>query len=149
MTAANAERVLVFLLRLGGVATCLAAFAIVMPTAWMEGIHARLGLGELPQAPIVEYLTRSLSALYAMHGALLLIIATDVRRYRPLVVWAALSSAGFGAIVLAIDLHAGLPTWWVLIEGPPLLGLGLLLGWLSLAIKEAAPAMVNPRGRGL
>jgi hypothetical protein len=145
VTAVRAELALIFLLRLGGVATCLAAFAIVMPTTWMVAAHARLGLGELPQAPIVEYLTRSLSALYAMHGALLLIVATDVHRFRSLVVWAAASSGAFGLVVLGIDLLAGLPLWWVLIEGPPLVAFGVLLGWLLRVLREPAPAMVNSR----
>ena len=48
-----------------------------------EPIHRQVGLGELPQVPIVGYLTRSISALYALHGALLVFMAGDVRRYLP------------------------------------------------------------------
>ena len=55
--------------------------AVVMPFEWMNSIHRQVGLGELPHVPIVGYLTRSISGLYALHGALLLFLAGDVRRH--------------------------------------------------------------------
>jgi hypothetical protein len=73
-------RILVWLLRIGGVAMLTALGAVVMPYEWMNVIHKRQGLGELPHVPIVGYLTRSISALYALHGALLVFVANDLRR---------------------------------------------------------------------
>ncbi len=37
--------------------------AVVMPFDWMNVIHRQAGLGELPDVPIVGYLTRSISGL--------------------------------------------------------------------------------------
>jgi hypothetical protein len=79
------ERILVWLLRLSGAMTLTALGAVFMPYEWMNLIHQRLGMGELPPIPIVGYLTRSVSALYALHGALLLFVSFDVPRYLPIV----------------------------------------------------------------
>jgi hypothetical protein len=65
------ERILVWLLRISGVVMLAALGAVVMAYDWMNVIHQQQGLGELPHVPIVGYLTRSISALCALHGALL------------------------------------------------------------------------------
>ena len=98
----RSEKVLRALLQIIGVIFLVALLAVVMPTAWMDTIHRRLGLGELPGAPIVEYLTRSLSLIYALLGALFLYMARDVRRYAPLVAFfAAVSILGGGRSLVA------------------------------------------------
>jgi hypothetical protein len=79
------DRVLVVLLRLVGVSALFALVAVFMPVSWMAATHRWLGLGEMPTAPVVEYLARSLSAFYAVLGALCLVLTTDLERYRPLV----------------------------------------------------------------
>ena len=85
------EQILIWLLRLCGVVMLTALAAVVMPYEWMNVIHRQTGLGELPHVPIVGYLTRSISALYAFHGALLVFLASDVRRYLPIVRFLALA----------------------------------------------------------
>jgi hypothetical protein len=129
------ERILVILMRLTAAVELLALAAVVMPTAWMAAIHARLGLGEMPQGPLVEYLTRSISAMYAVNGAVLLVTSLDVRRYRPLVVAQAWLVMAFGAAMLAIDVTAGLPAYWVLGEGPFL----ILFGAAILVLLRGVP----------
>jgi hypothetical protein len=128
MTSAG---LLVFLLRLGGVVTVTAFFAMFLPVAWMVKTHAWLGLGEFPQSPIVDYLARSVAALYGFHGCLLLLISTDPVRYRAIVTYVAIMNVIFGIIMTAIDLHAGLPLWWTLAEGPPITALGVALAILN------------------
>jgi hypothetical protein len=58
---------------------------VFMPMSWMAATHRWLGLGEMPAGPIVEYLARSQSAFYALVGVLCLVMASDLDRYRPLV----------------------------------------------------------------
>ena len=127
----TSARLLVFLLRLGGVATVTAFLAIFLPVDWMVRTHAWLGLGEFPRSPIVDYLTRSVAALYGFHGCLLLLISTDPVRYRAIVAYVATMNVLFGIIMMAIDLHAGLPMWWTLGEGPPIMALGIVLAILN------------------
>jgi hypothetical protein len=62
----NAERLLVVLLRTIAAAGALAIVPTFMPHGWMNACHRWLGLGELPETPIIVYLTRSLSAMYVL-----------------------------------------------------------------------------------
>ena len=61
MTASR-NRLLRWLLVACGVMTLLALPAVFLPQAAMDAIHRSLGLGPLPEGPIVLYLARSLSA---------------------------------------------------------------------------------------
>lgn len=126
----NSERWLVYLLRFGGVLLGSAFFAMFLPDAWLAAIYRQLGLGEYPTAPLTSYLTRSVSALYAFHGGLLLVLSTDVRRFRPVLRFVAWATVGLGVALTAIDFHARLPLWWKLAEGPWVLVAGGMLVWL-------------------
>jgi len=128
------ERTLVLLLRGLGCLTLSAFAAIALPVEWMAAIHARLGLGTLPREPIVDYLTRSVSAFYGLHGALLLVVARDVRRHRAVVAFAGWAAVAFGVIVTGIDLHAGMPAWWTWGEGLPVTALGALQLYLLRSV---------------
>src|SRR5207248_57622 len=81
----RADKLLTILLRTLGLGSLLALVPVFMPFAWMAATRRWLGLGEMPAAPAVEYLARSASALYALIGALCLLLAADLDRYRPLV----------------------------------------------------------------
>jgi hypothetical protein len=129
------RRLLVILLRVGGIASCLAFLTILQPVEWMASTHQALGLGEFPRAPVVDYLARSIAALYGFHGVLLLIISTDPVRYRPLVWYAAFMNVLFGLMIIGIDLHAGMPVWWTLAEGPPIVAFGIVIGLLNRSLR--------------
>ncbi len=102
-----------------------------MPFDWMNVIHRQTGLGELPHAPIVGYRTRSIPALYALHGALLVYLAGDVRRFLPIVRVLAVAGAVFGALLFAIDCAVGMPLPWTLAEGPWVVALSAVILWLT------------------
>jgi hypothetical protein len=123
----RADKVLVILLRIFGVSALFALFAVVMPVSWMAATHRWLGLGEMPTGPIVEYLARSLSAFYALVGALCLVMASDLDRYRPLVRFFGVCLAQLGIIFTGIDLAAGMPWWWTALEGPGAVPIGALV----------------------
>ena len=102
-----------------------------MPFDWMNAIHRQVGLGDLPHVPIVGYLTRSISALYALHGALLVFLAGDVLRYLPVVRFLAVAGAVFGVLMLAIDGAVGMPLPWTVAEGPFVVALSAVILWFS------------------
>ena len=129
---------LVFLLRLGAVLTGSAFFTMFMPEATMASIHQSLGLGPFPAAPITNYLTRSLSAMYAFHGGLLFVLSTDVRRFRPVIVFVGWATAALGIALTAIDLAAPMPAWWLLGEGPWVILIGLVIARLSRRVESAS-----------
>ena len=130
------ERALILLLRLSGAVLLLAFFAIFLPTEWMARTHRWLGLGDFPASPLVDYLTRSISALYCIYGGLMLVLSRDIRRFAPLVVYIAATGVAFGAAMIAIDLGADLPLYWSVGEGSSSLLLGLLTLWLARGIQR-------------
>jgi len=120
-------KILIVLLRLGGTLLVTAFFAMIMPTDWMAATHEWLGLGEFPRLPLVDYLTRSVAAIYGFHGVLLFVLSTDPVKYLRVVRVLAWMNIVFGVSLLFIDLHAGLPMWWTLMEGPPVAVLGIVM----------------------
>jgi hypothetical protein len=133
---------LVFLLRCGAVLTGSAFLALFLPVEWMASTHRWLGLGEFPRAPIVDYLARSVAAFYGFHGMLLFLISTDIVRFRPLVWYVAVMNVLFGVTLLAIDVHAGLPAYWIALEGPPVIVIGLLVAFFNWRLVPAADVSV-------
>lgn len=129
----NAKRAVLvsWLLRLFGAVDCLALAAVVMPRSMMESVSLRLGFAPFSSGPLPEYLARSTSLLYALHGALLLYLAHDVVRHWGLIRWLGLLSIGHGVAIVAIDLDIGMPTWWCFAEGPTFAAAGLVLWWLT------------------
>lgn len=133
-TMSHPEKPVKLLLRIYAVVLLTALIPAVMPFAWMEEIHRGLGMGELPSERIVHYLTRSLSALYAMQGALYWFLSLDVRRFLPVVKCLAVLKIFFGLGMLVLDLAVGMPLFWILGEGPLIVVLGALLLWLGSRI---------------
>jgi hypothetical protein len=132
----KADKVLVFLLRFVGVGALFALVAVFMPVSWMAATHRWLGLGELPTATVVEDLARSLSAFYTLAGALCLVLAADLERYRPLVRLLGMAFALVSLVLLGVDLAAGMPWWWTASEGPG----GVVFGAVLFVLARPASA---------
>ena len=132
----RSEKALVMLLRAAAILLLTAVIPAFMPSAWMNEIHRLLGMGELPEGPIMGYLTRSLSAMYAMHGALVFFVSLDVRRYLPVVTCLAVLGIVFGFGMVVLDVVVGMPLPWVLCEGPFIVVLGGMLLWLAGRVRE-------------
>jgi hypothetical protein len=114
----KADKVLAIFLRCLGGGSLFALVAVFMPFSWMVVTHRWLGLGEMPTGPVVEYLARSVSAFYALCGALFLLVASDLERYRPVVRFLGVALALVGLILVGVDVGAGMPWWWSSFEGP-------------------------------
>jgi hypothetical protein len=128
------EKILVVVLRLWAVVLLLAFPMMLLPVEWMAATHRRLGLGEFPASPLVDYLTRSISFLYGFHGGLLLVVANDIRRYRGMVLYIVVMGLVFGASMIAVDLHAGVPLRWTFCEGPSIIITSVIVGVLLRAV---------------
>ena len=115
----------------------LATFAIIFPDSWMSAGHRLAGLeGEYPQAPITEYLARSLSMLYAGLGFLIVVISFDLVRYRRLVFYLGVGHLVMTAILAFIDFQAGMPLVWAL----PEIASPAVVGVVILALLARVPA---------
>ena len=126
-TLNKSELVIVVILRIFGCGGLLAIPAIFFPYDWMNACHRMLGLGTLPDVPIVSYLARSLSAFYAIAGAFLIYVSLDVRKNRRFVRLWAIIAIVLGFVLFGIDVASGLPSFWTLFEGPMILLMGSIL----------------------
>ena len=133
-----AHKLLVIVLRIAGLITLAAFPAMFLPVDFMASSHERLGLGEFPRAAVVDYLARSIAALYGFHGVLVLLVSTDPIRYRAIVWYIAIMNITFGMMMIAIDLHAGLPAFWTALEGPPIIAFGIVIALLNRQVGERA-----------
>ena len=130
-------RLLVWFLRLFGGVTCCAVFAAVLPTEWMAATHAWLGLGPLPRGAVVEYLSRSISLLYAIHGGAIVLASTDIRRYAPLITYLGIADGTMGLLLIAVDAYSGLPWYWTALEGPSVTIAALILLVLNSRVQAS------------
>ena len=125
----KAERWLAWVLRAEGCVMLVATVAIFFPDSWMVAGHRLAGLaGEYPQAPITEYLARSLSMLYASVGFFVFVLSFDLVRYRRLVYFVGLGHLVVTALLVFIDVQAEMPLVWTLPEvlSPALVGVVVL-----------------------
>lgn len=121
------DRLLVLFLRLVGVADLLAILVVFLPGEWIAWAHEWIGLGPLPQGRIVGYLARSTSLLYGIHGAILLVMANDIVRYRALLRWYGLVLTVAGVLLAGIDMAESMPLWWTVFEGSVVAGIGVVI----------------------
>ena len=127
----NKKQWLRLLMRVVGGVMLVALMAALMPLDWMATAHAWLGLGELPEAPLVEYLARSACLLYGLLGALFVRVAGDLERYAPIARFLGATFVVLGVAIIGVDLDAGMPLYWTLWEGPPTIAVGLAMIWLA------------------
>ncbi|MBC7909135.1 MAG: hypothetical protein H7Y30_01460 [Pyrinomonadaceae bacterium] len=117
------------LLRLAGAVEILAFVAVVMPRSWMEWSHVWLGMGQMPEGAVLMFLIRQASYVYGMHGIMLWVVASDVVRFRPLVIFTGISFLLAGPVFFIIDYVSGMPLWWTVADsvGCAFFGASLLL----------------------
>ena len=108
----NSQRLQSWLLRLAGAVEILAFFAVIMPRSWMEVSHAWLGMGEMPSGPLIMFMIRQASYTYGMHGVSLWILASDVTRFRTLILLNAIAFLLAAPVFFLIDLTSGMPWFW-------------------------------------
>ncbi len=110
------QRILSWLLSLTGVIEILAFVAVVMPQSWMVSAHAWLGMGQMPEGALVMFMIRQASYAYGMHGVSLLVLATDLKRFRPLILLNGVSFLLAGPVFFLIDYTTGMPWFWTITD---------------------------------
>lgn len=95
-------------------------------------------MGELPDSPVVWYLARSTSALYAFLGGLFWTVSFDLERHRTVLVYLGAAVACLGIALLIVDWAEGLPLVWTVWEGPFVTVVGIAIWVLSRRLSTEA-----------
>ena len=130
------EKFCILILRLIGGASLLALIFVFVPYSWMNSIHQQLGMGELPNSPIVGYLARSTSAFYTLLGGLFIFLSFDIRKHQNVLIFLSKTIAFLGLILIFIDWFEGMPFFWKIWEGPFVFVLGIVMLFLSRSLKD-------------
>ncbi|MDB6172486.1 MAG: hypothetical protein JWL59_1797 [Chthoniobacteraceae bacterium] len=104
------------LLRMLGGICVLALIPLFAPRSWLDGGHWLLGLGDFPTAPIAEYLARSVCALCAFYGGLLLMLARDVRPFSSIIRYQAVAIMILSAVGIFAGMRSGVPVFFVIAD---------------------------------
>jgi hypothetical protein len=116
-----------------------AVFAMIMPRSWMDSISEILRVDPLGASPLAGYLARLASALYALHGSTLAIIAWYLPQSLFMVKPIGVATIAFGLAMYWIDLAEGMPVYWSIVEGT-----ALVLGGASFVVMAS---MVDTRSQ--
>ena len=135
----DSRRLQSWLLRLAGSVEILAFFAVIMPRSWMEVSHAWLGMGAMPGGPLLMFMIRQASYTYGMHGVSLWVLASDVARFRTLILLNGISYLLAALVFFLIDHTSGMPWYWTVLDS---LGCGFFGAALLLLnrYRDQAPA---------
>jgi hypothetical protein len=106
---ANALRVLAIFVIVNGV-------SILLPWAWIDSVLIWCGLGHMPDAAVLHYLLRGAGYFAMTFGVLIWVIASDVVRYRPIVITIITIFLIGAPVFYLIDAFAGLPRWWCILD---------------------------------
>ena len=101
--------------------------AVFLPYDTMARMHQQIGLGNLPHLPIIDYLTRSVSLFYGIHGVMVLYISFNLMRYLQFLKLLCYLGFVFGIALFIIDIKAPMPANWSIIEGPFIISLNLVV----------------------
>lgn len=117
------------ILRVAAASSLLALPAVLLPRLAAEEFSWFMGLGRPEVTPLLAYLAGGGAYVYLAAGLLLWGISLDVARHRPLVILSAWIFLVGGPAFLWIDSRAGLPGWWVALDGLSCLVFGAALLW--------------------
>lgn len=120
---------LVLILRCSACIFMLAWVGVLMPTSWMQHIHALGETGPWADTPFFLYLACCTSALFGFYGIMTWFLSNDVVRYLPLIRFLAWSGLPMAVVLTYIGYAAGLPPWWYGTEGVAVVVISLLWLW--------------------
>jgi hypothetical protein len=130
------EKTLIIILRISGLLLITAFIAVFLPYETMASIHQLIGLGNLPHLPILDYLARSVSFFYGIHGVIVLYISFNLMRYLQLLKLLCYLGFSFGIALFFIDLTAPMPAYWSFGEGPIVVSLNMVIYLLVIMLEK-------------
>jgi hypothetical protein len=131
----------VIFLRIVAIVQMLTFSVVLMPVAWIAAWHVWLGMGVMPDDPVLRYIIRGASFVQGGLGVLVWVISTDVIRYRPLVITIAAICLFAAPAFYFIDATAGMPRSWCIFD----FSYCLLAGGVLLALCPSSSPKATPR----
>jgi hypothetical protein len=110
------EKALVWYTRFTALLFLGAAPFVVGPTEWLHAGHRLMGLGDFPDNPLMQYLARSVSALYTALGALYMFLSCDLRRYFPVLQFNVLLKLSFTVTIVSLELWIPMSRIWIIAD---------------------------------
>jgi hypothetical protein len=120
-------------LRIIAAASLLALPGVFAPRLMAEKLSWIMGFGQPPMIPLMLYMMAGGAAVFVGQAMLLWALSTDVVRYQPLVRLMAWCYVVIGSLFLWIDKQAGLPSWWIMMDGVGSFAAGAVLLWACYA----------------
>jgi hypothetical protein len=130
------EKILVIILRLSGLMLITAFTAVFLPYEMMASIHFQIGLGTMPQLPILDYLARSVSMFYGIHGVIVIYISFNLNMYLQFLKLLCYLGLLFGLSLFFIDINASMPSYWTFGESPIVVLLNLVIYVFVIMIEK-------------
>jgi hypothetical protein len=130
-------------LRVLAILQILTAGIVIMPLEWIGAWHAWVGLGVMSHAPMLRYVVRGAAFVQGGIGVLLWIMASDVARYRPLILATGVIYLVAGPAFYFIESIAHMPRFWCLLDSVSCLAAGSVL--LALCLWKE-PGVVSRQG---
>lgn len=127
----NEERLQKGILWIAGGFEILAFIAVIMPRSWMEAGHIWLGMGRMAESPLLMFMIRQASYTYGMHGLTLLVLSTDLKRFRPLLILNGIAFVVAAVVFALIDYSEGMPSFWTVGDALGCGFFGAALLWLN------------------
>jgi hypothetical protein len=130
------EKILIIILRLSGLMLITAFVAVFLPYEMMASIHFQIGLGTMPQLPILDYLARSVSMFYGIHGVIVIYISYNLNKYLQFLKLLCYLGLLFGLSLFFIDINASMPSYWTFGESPIVVLLNLVIYVFVIMIEK-------------
>jgi len=115
----------------------LTAVIVVIPRAWIASGHAWLGLGNMPDVVSLHYIIRGAAFVQGAIGVLLWVVASDVTKYRPIVITTGAIYLLSAPLLYSIAAFTGMPRYWCIMDSSSaLISGGVLLAlcrWTSFS----------------
>jgi hypothetical protein len=133
-------RVTANFLRVIALLQLLTAGLCFVPESTLGSLYSWAGLGQMPHLPFLRYVVRGAAYCQGAVGLLLWVIATDVIRFRPLVITTAAIYLVAAPAFYVIHATAGMPRWWAIMDTASCFVVGaVLLALCRLSSSDASP----------
>ena len=132
-------RAIANLLRFLAICWILSGVVFCLPKTWIDSFLVWVGMAQVPHALLMSYVLRGAGLLQVAMGIVIWAVASDVVRYRPIVITIIVVHLAAAPAFYLMDAVIGMPGWWCLMD----FTCGILSGGIPL-IFCLWPAKASP-----